>query len=245
MALIKCSECGKFVSDKSSICPNCGNPLAPATKKPSTPADHGEQAPTPSGGTQFEMRQSDKSNLTIKWIAAMLAGALMAVIAMGIFTHYNKQKSVDAEVIVSPDTAQSKALDYQEDSSKDYQSVAPKENIEAEQKVANYDESMNTSVGLAVKDWNLLGYMVKGQKRYPIRITFHQEGDKFTNGLYRNITYDRRIRLNVSKTIDGFEFKGKDGSAPFTIKVDGGYDESSWDGYFTSGATTLVTHLEE
>ena len=26
MALIKCSECGKEVSDKAKTCPNCGNP---------------------------------------------------------------------------------------------------------------------------------------------------------------------------------------------------------------------------
>ena len=28
MALIKCSECGKQVSDKADACPNCGNPIA-------------------------------------------------------------------------------------------------------------------------------------------------------------------------------------------------------------------------
>lgn len=27
MALIKCSECGRDVSDKASSCPNCGNPI--------------------------------------------------------------------------------------------------------------------------------------------------------------------------------------------------------------------------
>lgn len=27
MALIKCNECGKSVSDKAKICPNCGNPI--------------------------------------------------------------------------------------------------------------------------------------------------------------------------------------------------------------------------
>ena len=27
MALIKCSECGKDVSDKAPTCPNCGNPI--------------------------------------------------------------------------------------------------------------------------------------------------------------------------------------------------------------------------
>jgi hypothetical protein len=27
MSLIKCSECGKEVSDKAATCPNCGNPM--------------------------------------------------------------------------------------------------------------------------------------------------------------------------------------------------------------------------
>lgn len=32
MALIKCEECGKDISDKAYSCPNCGNPLAPVTE---------------------------------------------------------------------------------------------------------------------------------------------------------------------------------------------------------------------
>ena len=28
MALIKCPECGKDVSDKAKSCPNCGNPIS-------------------------------------------------------------------------------------------------------------------------------------------------------------------------------------------------------------------------
>lgn len=27
MAMIKCAECGKDVSDKAAACPNCGNPI--------------------------------------------------------------------------------------------------------------------------------------------------------------------------------------------------------------------------
>lgn len=27
MAMIKCSECGKEISDKAKVCVNCGNPL--------------------------------------------------------------------------------------------------------------------------------------------------------------------------------------------------------------------------
>ena len=33
MALIKCSECGKEISDKSEICVNCGNPIQKEIKK--------------------------------------------------------------------------------------------------------------------------------------------------------------------------------------------------------------------
>ena len=33
MALIKCSECGHEVSDKASVCPNCGNPIQIVGKK--------------------------------------------------------------------------------------------------------------------------------------------------------------------------------------------------------------------
>lgn len=29
MSLIKCPECGKEISDKASVCPNCGMPLRP------------------------------------------------------------------------------------------------------------------------------------------------------------------------------------------------------------------------
>lgn len=33
MALIKCSECGKEVSDQAKICPNCVNPIKEENNK--------------------------------------------------------------------------------------------------------------------------------------------------------------------------------------------------------------------
>ena len=33
MALIKCKECGKEISDRAKICPNCGCPLSDILKK--------------------------------------------------------------------------------------------------------------------------------------------------------------------------------------------------------------------
>lgn len=38
MALIKCSECGREISDKASACPGCGAPVsAPAAEQPPAP----------------------------------------------------------------------------------------------------------------------------------------------------------------------------------------------------------------
>jgi DNA-directed RNA polymerase subunit RPC12/RpoP len=37
MALIKCSECGKAVSDKAVACPSCGAPLLAAATANKTP----------------------------------------------------------------------------------------------------------------------------------------------------------------------------------------------------------------
>lgn len=37
MALIKCSECGKEVSDKASACPNCGAPIIIETSNKKCP----------------------------------------------------------------------------------------------------------------------------------------------------------------------------------------------------------------
>ena len=36
MALIKCPECGKEISDKASACPNCGYPINVSTPTPTT-----------------------------------------------------------------------------------------------------------------------------------------------------------------------------------------------------------------
>ena len=36
MALVKCSECGKDVSDKAAACPGCGAPLLTAAGTPVT-----------------------------------------------------------------------------------------------------------------------------------------------------------------------------------------------------------------
>ena len=41
MALIKCSECGREISDKATACPGCGAPTAALPTAAATPADSG------------------------------------------------------------------------------------------------------------------------------------------------------------------------------------------------------------
>lgn len=45
MALIKCTECGKEVSDKASTCPNCGAPIGTGTTPKVMPVQEGKIKP--------------------------------------------------------------------------------------------------------------------------------------------------------------------------------------------------------
>ena len=46
MALIKCDECGKGVSDKAAACPNCGNPMRGDLTSQETDVKRGVQRAT-------------------------------------------------------------------------------------------------------------------------------------------------------------------------------------------------------
>ncbi len=65
MALIKCPECGKAVSDKAEACPNCGYPVAsndPEGTWGATPAwgaaDEPAPGESPSGGAGYPKPKS-------------------------------------------------------------------------------------------------------------------------------------------------------------------------------------------
>ena len=80
MALIKCSECGKEISDKAPACPNCGNPISQPTAPQETVVRHihekvEKQAPPPK-----------KKTGCLAWIAAIGLGFisfLVVISAMG------------------------------------------------------------------------------------------------------------------------------------------------------------------
>ena len=52
MALVKCSECGKEISDKAQSCPGCGAPIG-AAQTTSTPTAPSSQPPKKSGKLKY------------------------------------------------------------------------------------------------------------------------------------------------------------------------------------------------
>lgn len=108
-----------------------------------------------------------------------------------------------------------------------------------------YDECKESFNAEISKDWNLSGYMENDGTRYPIIITFHQQGDYFSDCVYKNVTYGGRLNMTVSMNESYLHFEGRDGNKEFVIKLEQNEYGNGWDGYSTIGEQTLFTHLEE
>ena len=106
----------------------------------------------------------------------------------------------------------------------------------------SYEEYVNTDIN---KDWNLSGYMERDGTRYPIVITFHQQGDYYSDCIYKNVTYGGKIKMSVHINESSLCFEGRDGNKKFVMKLDPNEYGKGWDGYSTIGEQTLFTHLEE
>lgn len=74
MALIKCPECGRQVSDKASKCPQCGFPI-----RESMGANGKEQEELPT--EDFSVQQPDEPNKKKK---PLIAIGVLAVIFIGV-----------------------------------------------------------------------------------------------------------------------------------------------------------------
>lgn len=106
----------------------------------------------------------------------------------------------------------------------------------------SYEEHVNTDIN---KDWNLSGYMERDGTRYPIVITFHQQGDYYSDCIYKNVTYGGKIKMSVHINEYSLCFEGRDGNKKFVMELNPNEYDNGWDGYSTIGEQTLFTHLEE
>ena len=84
MALIKCSECGKEISDKATACPSCGFPI---------PQINNQSTSHPPSSSQTNQANNGGTNGII-WVAG-----IMIVIVGGVFllgeneANFNKKKN--------------------------------------------------------------------------------------------------------------------------------------------------------
>lgn len=86
MALITCSECGKEVSDKASVCPNCGVPLSAIKEAP--PISETVSPPVPSSQESVKPK---KKRRWVKWAVIILTISALA----SIFGKKDEQQTKD------------------------------------------------------------------------------------------------------------------------------------------------------
>ena len=78
MALIKCPECGKEVSDKAKACPNCGYPIASTQDEMDESVEKGN-----SPGSDNKHLATENPAMTKKKRTAVLIAAMVTVIVIG------------------------------------------------------------------------------------------------------------------------------------------------------------------
>jgi len=72
MALTKCSECGREVSDKAVSCPQCGAPVAAAQPPTAVQAPAAVQPPPPAAAAPSKPPVQKRKTHPIAWVALVL-----------------------------------------------------------------------------------------------------------------------------------------------------------------------------
>lgn len=97
MALIKCPECGKDVSDQAKQCPNCGCPVTP-------PVTNNQQSLQPNAPTKAKTKKKDSVLSTLAIIFSMfgctaIIGFILAIIDLCIQDGKRKLGSIVALIL--------------------------------------------------------------------------------------------------------------------------------------------------
>ena len=94
MALIKCQECGREISDKASACPGCGSPIqvAPLPVATQVPLEKATVAPAPSGVTIRALPK--KKSAGAIWLIAV--AAVLAIIVGVVVMQRKNEESKNA-----------------------------------------------------------------------------------------------------------------------------------------------------
>ena len=227
-----CPRCGTILEEESLFCSKCGIRLQ----------DTPEETLRPGTGAQ-EVDSTQESNSL--WNVLFGIGIVL-LLAGGLFAYsYFKRMSVNEDS--TPITnANNMEPSYEEYVNTGISNMEPSYeeyvNTDINNMEPSYEEYVNTDIN---NDWNLSGYMERDGTRYPIVITFHQQGDYYSDCIYKNVTYGGKIKMSVHINESSLCFEGRDGNKKFVMKLDPNEYDKGWDGYSTIGEQTLFTHLEE
>ena len=91
MALIKCPECGKEISDRASTCPNCGCPV----KADVSNVDNSAKNTNNTDANQIS--ETNKKNKIPMIIGAFIAVVVLVILAIILFPKKDKDEKVATE----------------------------------------------------------------------------------------------------------------------------------------------------
>lgn len=91
MALIKCPECGKEISDRASTCPNCGCPIKADVSNVDNSAKDADKT------NANQISATNQKNKTPIIIGAVIAVAILVILAIIIFPKKDKDEKFATE----------------------------------------------------------------------------------------------------------------------------------------------------
>ena len=104
MALIKCPECGKQISDKAEMCPQCGYPILEKAEKPNYSKSTIDEKTLENKSNECKEQKSTGKKNIIKIVAICLAiGAIIGLAILGVKKYI--EYSYGVKLIGNNDTA--------------------------------------------------------------------------------------------------------------------------------------------
>lgn len=194
MALIKCNECGHEVSDKASVCPNCGCPLVKekiCTECGQPIPDNVSECPNCGAPQSQGVLSLPQKNNKKKW---QFYAAILIVVSVILYMHHKCQTStVDTQLTTTE---------------RDFSTVEKaRQNIEGTiwtyTKVIGEDDTFNLWCRLVFRDGKLLYQAVspsRGDWGEPTVCDYTIDEERYSN------TGERFIAIHWHTSLMGYSF---------------------------------------
>lgn len=109
MAIVSCPKCGKQISDKAIVCPNCGTGFAQSEQTGNVnPAQYQPASPV----NQSAPKNNNKPIVIIGVIIAVLLVALIAVLLLNMSNGSSTESGAQSGVVVNPPSTSQSASNY-------------------------------------------------------------------------------------------------------------------------------------